>query len=77
MNVPMPDWTFRDDLGNLVPSEIRTSMRAYGAACARAALDEAARVAQTPVAGEQDDITMAAKDRVAAAIRAMAKEIKP
>jgi hypothetical protein len=27
-------------------------------------------IAETPIAGEQDDITMQAKDRVAAAIRA-------
>jgi len=27
-------------------------------------------IAETPVSGEQDDITMQAKDRVAAAIRA-------
>jgi hypothetical protein len=28
-----------------------------------------ARIAETPISGEQDDITMAAKDRVAKAIR--------
>lgn len=32
--------------------------------------EECAKVAETPIYGEQDDITMAAKDRVAAAIRA-------
>lgn len=31
---------------------------------------ECAKIAETPVYGEQDDMTMAAKDRVAAAIRA-------
>ena len=33
-----------------------------------------AQIAQSPVAGEQDDITMAAKDRVAAAIRERFKD---
>ena len=32
--------------------------------------EECAKVAETPIYGEQDDITMAAKDRIAAAIRA-------
>ena len=31
-------------------------------------------IAETPVSGEQDDITMEAKDRVAAAIRARSKK---
>ena len=31
--------------------------------------ERCARIAETPVAGEQDDITMGAKDRVASAIR--------
>ncbi len=31
-------------------------------------------IAETPIGGEQDDITMQAKDRVAAAIRARNKE---
>ena len=30
-----------------------------------------AKIAETPIGGEQDDITMQAKDRVAAAIRAI------
>lgn len=39
---------------------------------ARAAERErCAQIAATPVSGEQDDITMAAKDRIAAAIRAL------
>jgi len=32
--------------------------------------EECAKIAETPFSGEQDDITMQAKDRVAAAIRA-------
>ena len=32
--------------------------------------EECAKVAETPIYGEQDDITMAAKDRIATAIRA-------
>lgn len=32
--------------------------------------DECAVIAETPISGEQDDITMEAKDRIAAAIRA-------
>jgi hypothetical protein len=33
-------------------------------------------IAETPIGGEQDDITMQAKDRVAAAIRARGKSDK-
>lgn len=44
-DVPMPDWVFRDDLGNLVPSEIRQSVRAYGNARALAALASAGKPA--------------------------------
>ncbi len=48
-------------------------MRAYGLARAQAAIlverERCAEVAQNPVSGEQDDITMAAKDRIVAAIR--------
>jgi hypothetical protein len=36
-------------------------------------LERCARIAETPVSGEQDDITMAAKDRIAAAIRGRAR----
>lgn len=45
----------------------------YGHQCRAAALEEAAKIAETPIAGEQDDITMAAKDRVSYAIRALNK----
>ncbi len=37
---------------------------------AAAEREACAEIAETPVSGEQDDITMQAKDRVAAAIRA-------
>ena len=37
---------------------------------AAAEREACAKVAETPVAGEQDDITMEAKDRIATAIRA-------
>jgi hypothetical protein len=41
------------------------------AAAARAdEREECAVIAETPISGEQDDITMEAKDRIAAAIRA-------
>ena len=42
-----------------------------------AVLDEreaCAKIVETPISGEQDDITMQAKDRVAAAIRARSKD---
>jgi len=39
-------------------------------ASATAEREACAVIAETPVSGEQDDITMEAKDRVAAAIRA-------
>ena len=42
---------------------------AYAKAAVAAERERCAKIAETPVAGEQDDITMAAKDRVAAAIR--------
>jgi hypothetical protein len=41
------------------------------------ALEAAAKIAATPITGEQDDITMEAKDRVAAAIRAMKQQTPP
>lgn len=46
---------------------------AIDAAVAKAAADErerCAQIAETPFTGEQDDITMNAKDRIARAIRA-------
>ena len=46
----------------MVKVEVEVEVEAEREACAV--------IAQTPVAGEQDDITMEAKDRVAAAIRA-------
>ena len=49
-------------------------MRAYARAAVEREREACALIAQTPAAGEQDDITMSAKDRIAAAIRARAKE---
>jgi len=37
--------------------------------------EECAKIAETPFSGEQDDITMQAKDRVTAAIRARGREM--
>jgi len=42
----------------------------FAALVAAAEREACAVIAETPIAGEQDDITMEAKDRVAAAIRA-------
>lgn len=42
----------------------------FAALVAAAEREACAVIAETPVSGEQDDITMQAKDRVAAAIRA-------
>ena len=39
---PLPEWVKMDDLAQLVPSEVRIAMRAYGQACADAALADAA-----------------------------------
>lgn len=36
MTVPLPEWTKRDDLGGLVPSEVRTAMVQYAAAVSAA-----------------------------------------
>lgn len=38
------------------------------------AYDAAAKIAETPISGEQDDITMEAKDRAAEEIRALKQE---
>jgi hypothetical protein len=42
----------------------------FAALVVAAEREACAVIAETPIAGEQDDITMEAKDRVAAAIRA-------
>lgn len=49
---------------------IRAHIAEVERAARAAAFREAADIAATPVVGEQDDITMAAKDRIAAALRA-------
>lgn len=46
----------------------------FAALVAAAEREACALIAETPVSGEQDDITMGAKDRVAAAIRARGQE---
>ena len=42
----------------------------FAALVAAAEREACALIAETPITGEQDDITMQAKDRIAAAIRA-------
>lgn len=46
----------------------------FAALVAAAEREACAEIAETPVSGEQDDITMQAKDRVAAAIRARGQD---
>ena len=46
------------------------SVLCFAALVAAHEREECAKVAETPIYGEQDDITMAAKDRIAATIRA-------
>ena len=43
---PLPEWTRMDDLGGLVPSDIRVSMRAYGEACALAERERCAKLCE-------------------------------
>ena len=47
-----------------------TTLERFAKLIAAAEREACAKVAETPVAGEQDDITMEAKDRIATAIRA-------
>ena len=49
---------------------ITNPLERFAALVAAHEREECAKVAETPIYGEQDDMTMAAKDRVAAAIRA-------
>jgi hypothetical protein len=58
------------------PSEMR-AIRAYAAQAVAQERERCARLAETPVAGEQDDITMEAKDRVAKTIRANSPSPQP
>lgn len=51
--------------------EALAALSAQPAMVAEAVREKCAKIAETPVAGEQDDITMEAKDRIAAAIRAL------
>ena len=65
---PLPEWTKCDDLGGLVPSEVRVSVRAYGdARVAAAVAQERERCAQ--VCDEHASIEGIAQ-KCAAAIRA-------
>lgn len=48
MNLPeLPEWSKMDDLGGLVPSEIRTALRAHAEAARRLALEEASRLIES------------------------------
>ena len=58
-----------DETGS-TPQELECFFQAAYAAGAAAEREACAVIAETPISGEQDDITMEAKDRVAAAIRA-------
>ena len=61
-----------EPMERLTTSMVFNGRLAIFAAAVRAqALEDAAKIAEAPVSGEQDDITMEAKDRVAAAIRAL------
>lgn len=50
--------------------DVEANAREIWRAATEAEREACAVIAETPVTGEQDDITMEAKDRVAAAIRA-------
>ena len=54
-----------DEIGS-TPQELER----FAALVAAAEREACAVIAETPISGEQDDITMEAKDRTAAAIRA-------
>ena len=63
--------TDRDSAGNPdgIGERLSWSRWPTAGSCMLALREACARIAETPVAGEQDDITMEAKRRVAAAIR--------
>lgn len=50
--LPLPEWTKRDDLGNLVPSEVRVAVQVYARACIeddrKARADGGEAVAEVP-----------------------------
>lgn len=50
--------------------EVPGTLERFAALVAAAEREACAVIAETPISGEQDDITMQAKDRVADAIRA-------
>lgn len=78
---PVRHWGEHDDEDALDAAMDAAEIDAIAAWNRRAQVREAvaqereacALIAQTPAAGEQDDITMSAKDRIAAAIRARGK----
>ena len=57
-------------LHGLVEGGIINEFKAFAELVAEHELEACAVIAETPIRGEQDDITMEAKDRVAKAIRA-------
>lgn len=59
-----PDW------GRLTVAQRETWRRVYDIAVTQIIV-RCAQIARTPVSGEQDDLTMAAKDRIAVAILAL------
>ena len=64
---PLPEWSKQDDLGGLVPSEIRSALRAYGQQCADA---ERERCIQAVLdAGSKDGALRLVSEGFAAAIR--------
>ena len=75
---PLPEptmtWTLRRDSAGTA-YYTADQLRADRLAVAQAVLEACAEIAATPFSGEQDDITMAAKDRIADAIRALQIEV--
>jgi hypothetical protein len=65
---PLPEWTKQDDLGRLLPSEVRVSVHNYGQQCRDAALLEAAAICEC-----DEGANMSGAD-LAAVLRAKVKE---
>jgi hypothetical protein len=63
-----------EDLLDELDWQITESWSKVVVASVEAEREACAEIAETPVSGEQDDITMQAKDRVAAAIRARGQD---
>jgi hypothetical protein len=77
--LPTPAWArdFHGEAEVFTADQMRQYARLAAQQARRQALEEAADIAATPVAGEQDDITMAAKDRIADAVRALMAQDGP